>query len=26
LLIQKLAGGKKVEADSKAIDPSGCLA
>jgi RNA polymerase sigma-70 factor (ECF subfamily) len=26
LLIQKLAGGKKVEADSKAIDPSRCLA
>jgi len=26
LLIQKLGGGKKVEADSKAIDPSGCLA
>ena len=26
LLIQKLAGGKKVEAGSKAIDPSGCLA
>jgi RNA polymerase sigma-70 factor (ECF subfamily) len=26
LLIQKLAGGKKAEADSKAIDPSGCLA
>ena len=26
LLIQKLAGGKKVEAGSKAIDPNGCLA
>jgi RNA polymerase sigma-70 factor (ECF subfamily) len=26
LLIQKLAGGKKVEAGSKAIDPSRCLA
>ncbi len=26
LLIQKLGGGKKVEAGSKAIDPSGCLA
>jgi len=26
LLLQKLTGGKKVEADRKAIDPSGCLA
>ena len=26
LLIQKLTGGKKVEADSKAIDPNRCLA
>jgi RNA polymerase sigma-70 factor (ECF subfamily) len=26
LLIQKLGGGKQVEADSKAIDPSRCLA
>jgi RNA polymerase sigma-70 factor (ECF subfamily) len=26
LLVQKLAGGKKLEAGSKAIDPNGCLA